>query len=270
MSDEHNPTHEVAPVKPSGASPEVPRPNAPDQTSPGPGSHPKEAEATPRLTVVIPTLNARDSLPVLFKSMENSRLSLDVILVDGGSTDGTPRIAEALGARIITAPAGRGHQLRLGGASATAPWILFLHADSRLQLGWDVVAKAFLANEDNRFKAAYFQLILDDTAKAARRVEDLANWRARTFGLPYGDQGLLIGKEFYDHLGGYPDQPLMEDVTLARRIGAQRLHALESALVTSAARYRRDGYWIRPLKNLSLLALYFLGASPRWLATLYR
>jgi len=118
-------------------------------------------------------------------------------------------------------------------------------------------------------RAAVFRLRLDDAAPAARRIEKLAAWRSRRLGLPYGDQGLLIARRLYDQLGGYRPLPLMEDVDLVRRLGRRRLAALGSAAVTSAARYRRDGWWLRPLRNLALLALYYLGLPPRWLARLY-
>ncbi len=97
----------------------------------------------------------------------------------------------------------------------------------------------------------------------------MANWRAATLGLPYGDQGLLIAKGFYEALGGYRPLPLMEDVEFARRIGRRRMVILEAEAVTSAARYRRHGWWLRPLRNLTLLGLYFLGAPPRILLRLY-
>ncbi len=100
---------------------------------------------------------------------------------------------------------------------------------------------------------------MNDADPRARRVERLANWRAEKFGLPYGDQGLLISSDFYEHLGGYADLPLMEDIDLVRRIGPQRLHMLLTAAVTSAFNIKRDGWWARPVKNVTCLCLYFLG-----------
>ena len=118
-------------------------------------------------------------------------------------------------------------------------------------------------------RAAAFRLALDDSDPRARRVERLANWRGRALGLPYGDQGLLIAKGFYQALGGHRPLPLMEDVALARRIGRRRIAILDAEAVTSAARYRQGGWWLRPLRNLALLGLYFLGVPPRLLLRLY-
>ena len=157
-----------------------------------------------------------------------------------------------------------------GAGAARGEWLLFLHADTLLQRGWQIILRGFTGNRDNHFKAGYFQLLLDDAAPQARRVENLANWRAQHMGLPYGDQGLLISRGFYDFLGGFSPLPLMEDVDLVRRIGGRRLVMLPSAATTSAARYRKDGWWLRPLRNLFCLGLFYLGVRPHWIAGLYR
>jgi GT2 family glycosyltransferase len=160
-------------------------------------------------------------------------------------------------------------QLAAGAAAASADWLLFLHADTRLQPGWAEAVRRFTADPANRQKAACFRFRLDDPSPQARRVERLVAWRCRRLGLPYGDQGLLIHRTYYDELGGFKPVPLMEDVDLVRRIGRRNIVMLAADALTSAARYRRDGYWLRPVRNLCLLSLYFLGVPPRWLARLY-
>ena len=118
-------------------------------------------------------------------------------------------------------------------------------------------------------RAGVFRLRLDSDRRAARRVERLVAWRCRTLGLPWGDQGLLIHADLLATIGGYPEIPLMEDVRLVRRIGRRRLTMLDADAVTSAARYERDGWWARPLRNAVLLTLHFLGVPPRILLRLY-
>ena len=122
---------------------------------------------------------------------------------------------------------------------------------------------------ENAERAAVFRLALDDPDRRARRIERLANWRTRTLGLPYGDQGLLLSRAFYQALGGFRPLVLMEDVDLARRIGRRRLVVLEHSATTSADRYRRDGWLRRPARNLALLSAYFLGVPPRVLNRFY-
>jgi rSAM/selenodomain-associated transferase 2 len=190
-------------------------------------------------------------------------------VVDGGSDDGSLEIAATWGARVVQAPRGRGAQLAAGGAAAVGGWLLFLHADTRLAPGWVAAARAFMAQPGSVQRAAAFRLALDDSDPRARRIECLANWRGRTLGLPYGDQGLLIARGFYESLGGYRPLPLMEDVDLVRRIGRRRIVILDAEAVTSAARYRRDGWWLRPLRNMALLGLYFIGVPTRVLHRLY-
>jgi len=222
------------------------------------------------LSIIIPTLNAARELPRLLESLAGEKIDREIIIADGGSSDGTQRIARAHDVRVVETDRGRGLQLIAGAEAARGEWFLFLHADSALQRGWDIILRGFTGNTKNSYRAGYFHLLLDDLAPAARRVESLANWRARTLGLPYGDQGLLISRAFYSRLEGYAPLPLMEDVDLARRIGRRRLVVLPSAVTTSAYRYQRDGYWWRPARNLFCLGLYFAGLPAHLIERVYR
>ena len=225
------------------------------------------------LSIVIPALDAAGTLPKTLAALEEGReigLLGEVIVVDGGSSDGTAELARAAGATLLSAQRGRGLQLAAGGEAARGAWLLFLHADSRPESGWVETVRAFIDAPDAEARAGWFRLRLDDPEPAARRIERLAAWRARRLGLPYGDQGLLMSRALYDALGGYRPLPLMEDVELIRRIGRGRLRPLDAAVFTSARRYRRDGWWLRPIRNLMLLAGYFLGVPPRLLARCYR
>lgn len=225
----------------------------------------------PDLSIVIPALNAGAHLGETIAALAEARraMRLEIIVVDGGSEDDTRARAASAGATVVDAPRGRGVQLAAGAKRASGRWLLFLHADTTLAPSWSSAVSSFIRAEGNTHRAAYFTLALDDASRAARRVEALANWRARALGLPYGDQGLLMSREMYDALGGYRELPIMEDVDMVRRIGKARLIELPVAATTSAARYRRDGYVVRPIRNLSLLTLYFLGVSPHRLVRLY-
>jgi rSAM/selenodomain-associated transferase 2 len=214
------------------------------------------------LAVVIPALNAAATLPAVLAALRDGALG-EILVVDGGSTDGTTA------PRMITAPRGRGRQLAAGIAATRAPWLLLLHADTRLEPGWAAAATAFMADPANADRAAHFRLVLDDPSPQAWRIEALVAWRCRIFRLPYGDQGLLVARRTLEAIGGIAPLPLMEDVDLVRRLGRERIVALPVAAITSAARYRRGGWWARPARNLSLLALYFLGVSTTRLARWY-
>ena len=218
----------------------------------------------PGLSVVIPALNASTSLPAALAALGD--MPAEVVVVDGGSTDGTADLAAQLGALVVRAPRGRGGQLAAGVAAARGPWLLLLHADTMLAPGWaDAVRDAMR----DLGQAAYFRFALDDAALAARRLERAVAWRCRVLALPYGDQGLLIHRDLLAAVGGIRPLPLMEDVDLIRRLGRARLASLPVAAVTSAARWRDQGYLRRSARNLGCLALFFLGVPPRIIARLY-
>jgi rSAM/selenodomain-associated transferase 2 len=224
------------------------------------------------LSAVIPTLNAAGELRPTLSALKRGRgadLVAEVIVADGGSSDGTLDVAREAGCRIVEAPRGRGAQLRVGGDAAQGDWLLFIHADTRLDDTWSDDAASFMADPANGTRAAAFAFKLDDDRFEARVLERIVAVRTRLLALPYGDQGLLLSRDFYRRLGGYRAMPLMEDVDMVRRIGRRRLRPLRSAAVTSAARYRRDGYVGRSLRNLGCLTLYALGVPPHVLARLY-
>ncbi len=220
------------------------------------------------ISVVIPTLNAAASLPAclgaLVEGLE-AGLIRELIVVDAGSTDATGAIAQAWGGDVTLHAPSRGGQLRAGCAVAKADWFLVLHADTVLAPGWSGPVSAHLAQSD---AAGWFQLSFDTTGFAPMIVAAWANLRS-AWGLPYGDQGLLVPRTLYQQVGGYNDQPLMEDVALARALRG-RLTGIPVRAVTSAARYRRHGWLRRGARNLWTLARYFAGASPDDLARSYR
>ncbi len=220
------------------------------------------------ISVIIPTLNAQAALGVALTSLMEGLdrgLIREVIVSDGGSQDGTGLVAQAWGAEIVQGAPSRGGQLRKGCAAARGDWLLILHADTQLAPGWSSAAEAHLTSE----RAAWFQLRFDDTGLAAGLVAGWANLRARFLGLPYGDQGLLISRDLYAASGGYPDQPLMEDVALARALRGQ-LTGLQAAAITSADKYRDQGWLRRGARNLWTLLRYFAGVPADRLARAYR
>ena len=226
----------------------------------------------PVLSIVIPTLNEGGNIGATIDALKKGGIKCryDIIVADGGSSDATIEEARARGADIIESEPGRGVQLAAGGRHAKCTWLLFLHADTELAAGWYDEVEAFMQDEGNYRHAAAFSFLLDDDSPAANVLEGIVNLRTRILALPYGDQGLLLSRAFYRDLHGYAHLDIMEDVEIIRRIGRKRLHIFKSCAVTSADKYRRDGYLFRPLKNILCLVLYFLGLSPRLIAKIYR
>lgn len=216
--------------------------------------------------VVIPVLDAARSLSA---TLEDLHPTEQVIVVDGGSSDGSPAIAARFGADLLASPAGRGRQLARGAEEATTPWLLFLHADTRLDPRAWAAIRAYVAKPENGLRAAVFRLRLDDPAWQARVLEVGVRLRVAALALPYGDQGLLIHRTLYDAVRGFAPLPLMEDVDLVRRLGRGRLRLLPGSAVTSAERWRRRGWLRQSLLNLRCLALFLMGAPADRIARLY-
>ena len=214
----------------------------------------------------MPALNAAATLPAAIAAVADE--AAEIVVADGGSTDGTPAMAEAAGARVLRVARGRGGQLAAGIAAARFPWLLLLHADTRLGPGWGAAAARHMTSDPER--AGYFRFALDSEDRRARRLERAVAWRCRVLALPYGDQGLLIHRDLLAAVGGLRPLPLMEDVDLVRRLGRTRLVSLDAVALTSAARWERDGWRRRSLRNLGCLAAWFAGVPPGRIARFYR
>ncbi|MDQ7079387.1 MAG: glycosyltransferase [Paracoccaceae bacterium] len=239
------------------------------------------------VSVIIPTLNVADRigpcLHALFAGLD-AGLIHELILSDGGSSDDIEKMADELGARFVSGPQGRGGQLRRGAEVARAPWLLFLHADTVLAPGWEGVVAGHVqggrcptrrpgmdAADDtvaDMGRAAVFRLGFDSAGMPGRLVAGWANLRTRLFGLPYGDQGLLVSRALYDAVGGFPDIPLMEDVAMACALRG-RIDLLPAHAITDAGRYQREGWLRRGGRNLWTLARYFAGVPPERLVRGY-
>jgi rSAM/selenodomain-associated transferase 2 len=226
------------------------------------------------ISAIIPTLDAEPTLAGTLAALVPAAvdgLIREVIVVDGGSQDRTAVIADAAGAHLLTEAGGRGCQLAAGASRARFPWLLFLHADTALAPGWEREAAQFMEriNAGAQAQAAAFRFSLDDAGLRPRVLERLVALRCALLRLPYGDQGLLIPRRLYDEAGGFRPLPLMEDVDLVRRLGRRRLVMLRAPALTSAERFRREGYLRRSARNLLCLALYGLGVPPQAIRRIY-
>jgi rSAM/selenodomain-associated transferase 2 len=229
----------------------------------------------PMISVVIPACNAEHTLAATLTSLVPSAIDgivRQVIVVDGGSSDSTAKLADLAGADVVSSAPQRGGQLALGAAAARFPWLLFLNADTVLEEGWERSATAFMRRVDRGERApaaGAFTFRLDDKGIAPRILERLVHLRCKLLRVPYGDQGLLIPRQLFDAVGGYKDLPIMEDIDLARRLGRRRLAILDASAVTSAEHYKRDGYVLRSMRNQVCHALYGVGLPVSVIARLY-
>ena len=218
------------------------------------------------ISVVIPTLNAAPLLPRCFDSLITAAVRgvvREVIVADGGSSDGTQVIVDAAGAHLLEAGRSRGEQLAAGAQAARSDWILFLHPETALEPGWEVEVESFLHQAiAEKPQAAVFRFGLEEFGGEARRAEAKAALRSWLLALPYGDQGLLIPRRLYQKVGGYRLVAGMEDADLVRRIGRRRLVLLRARAVN--ARRAHHGW----LKSAALSLLHALRVPSSVLAKL--
>jgi hypothetical protein len=221
------------------------------------------------ISVIIPTANSERLLPRCFDSLIPAAVRgvvREVIVADGGSSDETLTIADAAGAHILHCTAARSQQLIGGAAKAKSDWLLFLHPQTALEVGWEVEAESFIDQAMvERPRAAYFQFALEDFGGAARRAEAKAALRTTIFALPYGNQGLLMPKRLYQKIGGYRGLAQMEDADMVRRIGRRRLVGLRARAINvpRAPGNARDG-----LRDFTLTLLHALRVPSRVVAKL--
>jgi rSAM/selenodomain-associated transferase 2 len=216
--------------------------------------------------VVIPTLNEAEFLPALLGDLRRVVPRLDIVIADGGSTDGTVATASTAGVRSIVAPRGRAAQMNAGARVVAGPWLLFLHADTRLP---PPARRALLTAvvDEPELEAAVFGFAIDLAPGWKRFIEVGQALRQRLYGLPYGDQGLLVRRELFETVGGFPDVPLLEDVAALRALRRlASVHTLPAAILTSGRRYRRDGVVRTWLRHTAIILMYHLGVPPHRLA----
>jgi rSAM/selenodomain-associated transferase 2 len=230
--------------------------------------------ATPRcysravqLTVVIPALDEADQITGAIASARSA--GIEIIVVDGGSRDGTPQRAAAAGARVIASAPGRARQLAAGAGIAKGDTILFLHADTRLPPGWEQGVRTALA--DPRVVGGAFRLRFEPRTPALRLIEWGTRIRVALLRLPYGDQALFARRRTLEALGGVPQAPIMEDLDLVRALKRHgRIACLPIPATTSARRYQAAGALRTLLRNAVAAGGWWLGLPRERLAAWVR
>jgi rSAM/selenodomain-associated transferase 2/rSAM/selenodomain-associated transferase 1 len=228
---------------------------------------PEREWARPYLSIVIPTLNEADRIAPLVATLGAS--DIEIVVVDGGSRDGTPQVAREAGAVVIDAPRGRASQQNAGAARAAGKILLFLHADTHLP--GDFGAQVFERLMDPRVVLGAFRFKTDWDHWAMRWIERGVQARSVLLQLPYGDQALFMRKAIFEQVGGFPEVPFAEDLLLARKLARRgRIELTPGAVVTSSRRWRAAGIWRVTLINYLIALGCLLGIHPAWLAPVHR
>jgi rSAM/selenodomain-associated transferase 2 len=220
-----------------------------------------------RLTIVLPVLNEAAIIVAALQALAPLRVrGAEIIVADGGSRDGTARLAQPFADRIITVRRGRGASMNAGAALGTGDVLLFLHADTALPDGTDRLIDAALAHR----AWGRFDLRIAGRHPLLAVVARMINWRSRLTGVATGDQAIFVSRKTFAAVGGFPDLPLMEDIAVSRRLKRLcRPFCIATPAVTSGRRWERNGVARTILLMWRVRLSYYLGVEPALLARLY-
>ena len=214
----------------------------------------KEDKLITRISIIIPTLNESNNLPLLLSDLSEINNISEILIIDSTSTDKTKDIALINGTKFYKLNRNnRGLQLNYGAEKAKGEWLLFIHADSRLKFNWSIKVMD-ISKRDSNF-IYYFKFKVNNKLFTYRFLEFFVNLRCFLFKTPYGDQGLLISKENFKTYGGYKTIPLMEDFDFINRINKRNLRSLKIPIFTSSRKWDEVNFVWQSLKNWHLRKL---------------
>lgn len=223
----------------------------------------------PLLSIVVPVRNEAGSITAFLQSVRSAcDHPVQLVVVDGGSSDATAELARPLCDLLITSTKGRARQMNAGAHRAAGAILWFLHADSRLPPHADRIVRNAISQ--GRQQWGRFDIGLSGRHPLLRVVERMMNWRSRLSGIVTGDQGLFVTRELFDAIGGFPDIALMEDIAISRKLRPfSRPVCVKPALITSSRRWEQNGVLRTILLMWQLRLRYFFGADPDRLARSY-
>jgi len=202
---------------------------------------------TPSLSIIIPTLNEHENLPPALASCHPPE-DVEIIVVDGGSTDGTCELVRQSGVTLVASEPGRGKQMNVGARMAKGEILLFLHGDTVLPEGYQ--AQILKVLELQGVVAGAFRLSIKGKPLSLRAIETVVNLRSRILQMPFGDQALFLRRGVFEQAGGFREISIMEDFDLVRRLRKRgEIGIAERPVVTSGRRWERLGPWRTTLMN---------------------
>jgi len=223
---------------------------------------------TSNISIIIPTRNEADGIGKLLPELLVIP-GVELLVVDGGSTDNTADVAKSLGAQVLRTSPGKAAQMNAGAEAAHGDILLFLHCDTKLAPGFVEQVRDSLSQPG--ISAGAFKLAINGQGFGLRVIEWFVNFRSSTLQMPYGDQGIFVTKDIFFSVGPFPQQPIMEDFELMRKLKKRgKVEILPLHATTSARRWNRLGVLKTTLINQAIIIGYLFGVKPEKLAHWYR
>ena len=216
-----------------------------------------------KISIIIPTINEANNLPLLLSDLSIIQKEGEILIVDSGSDDRTTDIARIHGAKVYkTKERNRGLQLDIGAKNSDGEWLIFLHADTRLNQHWVGKIKSVLKGNKNHIY--FFKFKINHKKLIYRILEILVNFRSQYFKEPYGDQGLIMHKSTYIQNNGFRKIPLMEDLDFLRRLNNKKnLKQLNFPILISSRKWERTNVFLQALKNWNYRRRWLKGESTK-------
>tara|TARA_B100000700_G_scaffold68068_1_gene75318 strand:+ start:600 stop:1298 length:699 start_codon:yes stop_codon:yes gene_type:complete len=216
-----------------------------------------------KLSIIIPSLNEEYKLPLLIADIRRCNIPKEIVIVDCGSSDNTLLIARVTGCKSLKVKEpNRGHQLKVGASSSSGDWLLFLHADSRLEEGWFTKVHQIIDEAKSGDFAWFFKFRVSNRRPVFRLMETIVSIRSNLLKEPYGDQGLLISKKLYTEIGGYKSLHLMEDLDIVIRLNkTTRLKEIDAKIYTDSRKWRENNIIKQSISNALLRKRWLKGEA---------
>ena len=216
-----------------------------------------------KISVIIPTFDESNNLPLLLSDLSINKKEGEIIIVDCGSEDKTIDIANIYGAKVYQSKErNRGLQLDIGAKNSKGDWLIFLHADTRLNHDWFRKVNSVFKGDKNYIY--YFKFKINHKKVIYRVLEILVNFRSRFFKKPYGDQGLIIYRTIYFENNGFKNIPLMEDIDFIKRLKEkQSLKQLNLPILISSRKWEKTNIFLQSLKNWNFRRRWLKGESAK-------
>jgi rSAM/selenodomain-associated transferase 2 len=228
----------------------------------------RDIEPAPRLSVIVPMLDEEPGIATTLASIRKGAPKAEVIVVDGGSNDGSITAATPLADRVLSSARGRACQMNVGAAAASGDCLTFVHADTIVPASFgEDIRRALSASE---VVGGRFDVELDDASIPYRLIGILISLRSRISRTATGDQAMFVRRDVFESLGGFPELELCEDLDFARKLKRRgRVACLRTRVTTSARRWHRDGLIRTIVRMWMIRGLYLLGVSPARLRRMY-